>query len=204
MTFDPAGRYVFICDLGLDRIMAYQLDAAGKLTPAAHPFTSVKAGSGPRHLAFSPDAKHAYVLNEMSATVTAFTYDASAGVLTEQQTLSTLPADFTGPKSCAEIAVHPSGRWLYVSNRGHNSVVQFTIDPASGALKYEAAQDTGGRTPRHFAILPSARHLVIANQESDTLRLCRIDDATGHLQPVGEMIPVAAPVCVAFLLPAKN
>src|SRR5207245_1117491 len=106
--------------------------------------------------------------------------------------------DFAGQKWCAEITVHPSGRWLYASNRGHNSIAQFAIDPSTGLLAYEVTQDTGGRTPRHFALLPSGQHLVIANQESDTLRLCRIDEATGFLQPVGEMISVAAPVCVEF------
>jgi 6-phosphogluconolactonase len=199
VTFDPAGRYVFVCDLGLDRVMAYQLDAAGKLRPAAHPFAQVAPGSGPRHLAFSPDARQAYVLNELAATVTVFAYDASTGALTEKQTISTLPGGYSGQRWCAEIAVHPSGRWLYASNRGHNSVAQFSIDPATGVLQFEATLETGGRTPRHFAILPSAQYLVAANQESDTLRLCRIDAATGRLEPVGEMVDVPAPVCVGFL-----
>jgi 6-phosphogluconolactonase len=200
VTFDPAGRYLFVCDLGLDRVMAYRLDDAGKLAPAAHPYASVAPGSGPRHLAFAPDAKFAYVLNELSATVTVFAYDAAAGALTEKQTISTLPAGYTGQHWCAEIAVHPSGRWLYASNRGHNSLAQFSIDPVTGLLKFETSQETGGRTPRHFAILPSAEYLVIANQESDTMRLCRIDAATGRLAPVGEMVGVAAPVCVEFRL----
>jgi 6-phosphogluconolactonase len=200
VTFDPAGRYLFVCDLGLDRVMAYRLDDAGKLAPAAHPYASVAPGSGPRHLAFAPDAKFAYVLNELSATVTVFAYDAAAGALTEKQTISTLPAGYTGQHWCAEIAVHPSGRWLYASNRGHNSLAQFSIDPVTGLLKFETTQETGGRTPRHFAILPSAEYLVIANQESDTMRLCRIDAATGRLAPVGEMVGVAAPVCVEFRL----
>lgn len=204
VTFDPAGRFVFVCDLGLDRVLVYRLSADGKLTAAGDPFATVRPGSGPRHLAFSPDAKFAYVLNELAATVTTFAYDAGTGALTEKQTVSTLPADYTGVKSCAEIVVHPSGRWLYASNRGHNSIALFTIDPASGLLKYETTQDTGGQTPRHFALLPSAKYLVVANQNSDTLRLCRIDEASGRLQPAGEMIPVASPVCVEFLLPAKN
>jgi 6-phosphogluconolactonase len=204
VTFDPAGRYLFVCDLGLDRVMAYRLDDAGKLVPAPHPCASVAPGSGPRHLAFAPDAKFAYVLNELAATVTVFAYDAASGAFAEKQTVSTLPAGYTGQQWCAEIAVHPSGRWLYASNRGHNSIAQFSIDPATGLLKLEATQETGGRTPRHFAILPSAQYLVVANQESDTMRVCRIDTNTGRLAPVGEMIGIAAPVCVEFLRPAKK
>ena len=204
VTFDPAGRHVFICDLGLDRVVAYQLDATGKLTPAAHPYASVKPGSGPRHLVFSPDARFAYVLNEMAATVTVFAYDAATGQLTEQQSIATVPADFTGQKSCAEIAIHPSGRWLYASNRGHDSLAVFAIDPVTGQLTYETTQSTGGKTPRSFAILPSARYLVMANQNSDTLRFCRVDDATGRLEPVGETVAVGAPVYVGFLLGGKK
>lgn len=204
VTFDPAGRYVFICDLGLDRVMAYQLDATGKLTPAPQPYASIAPGSGPRHLAFAPNGKFAYVLNELAATVTVFAYDADRGSFAEKQTLSTLPAGYMGRRSCAELAVDPSGRWLYASNRGHNSLAEFSIDPATGLLTFQGTQETGGRTPRHFALLPAAAHLVVANQESDTLRVCRIDDATGRLQPVGDMISVPAPVCVEFLLPAKK
>jgi 6-phosphogluconolactonase len=200
VTFDPAGRFVFICDLGLDRIAAYRLDAdSGKLAPVSSAGATVPPGGGPRHLAFGSDGKFAYALNELNATVTALGYDAGSGRMTEIQTLSALPAGFTGRKSAAEIAVHPSGKWLYTSNRGHDSIALFAIDPAKGALTFEATQASDGKTPRHFALLPGGQHLVVANQETGTLRLCRIDQATGRLQPVGEQIAVPKPVCVGFL-----
>jgi len=199
VTFDPAGRFVFICDLGLDRVVAYQLDATGKLVAVESAGATLKPGSGPRHLVFGPDGRFAYVLNELTSTVTAFSYDAATGRLTEIQTLSSLPAGYTGQKWAAEIAVHPSGKWLYASNRGHDSVAQFAIDPVKGTLTYGAAQSSGGKTPRSFALLPGGDWLVVANQDSDSLLVCRVDQVNGRLEPLAGRVEAPKPVFVGFL-----
>ena len=198
-NFDPAFRYFFACDLGLDQVLAYRLDdATGTLTPHTPPFATVKAGSGPRHMGFRPDARFAYVVNEMTSTVTAFSYDAQKGVLTERETLSTVPAGYTGRNSGAEIAVHPSGRFVYTSNRGHNSIAIFRVDEASGALTFVRAQETGGSTPRHFELDPSGRLLLAANQNSGNIVTFAIDEASGDLKPLGVTVEVPSPVCVVF------
>jgi 6-phosphogluconolactonase len=202
VTLDAANRFAFVCDLGLDRIMAYRFDAArGKLTPHSPPFASVRPGAGPRHMVFRPDGRFAYVANEMHSTITAFAYDAHAGVLKDVQTVSTLPEYFEGANTAAEIDVHPSGKWLYVSNRGHNSVVLFAIDAARGTLKYVEEQGTGGAKPRHFGIEPSGRYLAIGNQDSDTVLVCGIDAGNGRLTPSGVFASVPTPACVKFLPP---
>jgi 6-phosphogluconolactonase len=201
-TFDPAYRLLFACDLGLDKVMAYRLDPSrGTLTAHSPAFAQVAPGSGPRHMAFRPDGRFAYVLNEMTSTVTAFAYDAAAGALSERQTLSTLPPSFTGSNSGAEIAVHPSGKFVYSSNRGHNSVALFRVDAEKGTLTFVEAQDTGGRTPRNFAIDPAGRYLFAANQGSDSLLVFAIDQASGQLKASGAPVAVPSPVCVTFLPP---
>ncbi len=202
-TFDPAGRFVFVCDLGIDRVMAYRLDpASGKLTANDPAFASVKPGSGPRHIAFRPDGRFAYVINELTSTITAFSYDAAAGKLTEIQTLSSLPEYYDGPNAGAEIAVHPGGKWLYASNRGNNTVILFNVDPDKGTLSYVEEQGTGGKTPRHFGLQPNAQHLVIANQDTDQLLACRIDSGNGRLKPSGVFADCPSPTCAQFLSPA--
>jgi 6-phosphogluconolactonase len=202
VTVDPANRFAFVCDLGLDKVMVYAFDSArGKLKPHNPPSVSCKPGAGPRHMAFRPDGRFAYVLNELDSTVTAFTYDAKAGVLKELQTLRTVPEFYDGPNTGAEVDVHPSGKYLYVSNRGHNSVVLFGIDGDKGTLTYIEEQGTGGKQPRHFGIEPSARHLAIANQQSDSVLVCRIDAGNGRLKPSGVFASCPAPVCVKFVPP---
>jgi 6-phosphogluconolactonase len=202
VTVDAANRFALVCDLGLDKVLIYKLDSAkGTLTPNDPAFVTVKPGAGPRHLVFRPDGKYAYVVNELNSTVTAFAYDAARGALKEVQTLSTLPDYFDGPNSAAEIGVHPSGKFLYVSNRGHNSVVLFSIDGDKGTLAFVEEQGTGGNKPRHFGIEPSAKHLAIANQGSDTVLACRIDAGNGRLKPSGVFASVGSPVCVKFLPP---
>jgi 6-phosphogluconolactonase len=201
-TFDPAHRLLFVCDLGLDKVMIYQLDAAkGALAAHSPAFGAVTPGSGPRHMEFRPDGRFAYVLNEMTSTVTVFEYDANAGSLTERQTVSALPAGFTGTSSGAEIAVHPSGKFVYSSNRGHNSVAVFRVDAVQGTLTFVEAPETGGRIPRNFAIDPTGRYLVAANQGSDSLLVFAIDQSTGQLTPSGGPVTVPTPVCVRFLAP---
>ena len=144
---------------------------------------------------FRPDGRFAYALNELTSTVTTFAYDAKAGSLTERQTVSALPPSFTGSNSGAEIVVHPSGKFVYSSNRGHNSIALFRIDPAQGTLTFAGAQDTGGRTPRNFAIDPTGQYLLVGNQDSDSIVVFRIDQKTGQLEPVGDPIDVPKPVC---------
>jgi 6-phosphogluconolactonase len=200
-TFDPAFRRLFVCDLGLDKVMIYQLDAKGGLAASSPAFAATKPGAGPRHLEFRPDGRYAYVLNELTSTVSVFAHDAKAGSLTEQQTLSTLPQSFSGANSGAEIAVHRSGRFVYTSNRGHNSIALFGVDPAKGTLAFVETQDTGGRTPRHFGIDPSGRFLFAANQASDTVFVYTIDQSTGRLTSTGGPFSVPSPVCVKFLIP---
>jgi 6-phosphogluconolactonase len=182
--------------------MTYRFDAAqGKLTAGDPPFTQIKPGAGPRHMVFRPDGRFAYVTNELNSTINAFAYDANAGVLKEIQTVSTLPEYYDGPNSTAEIDVHPTGKWLYVSNRGHNSVVLFNVDPEKGTLTYVEEQGTGGKKPRHFGIEPSAKHLAIGNQDSDQALVCRIDAENGRLKPSGVFASVPSPACLKFLPP---
>ena len=204
VTLDRANRFAFVCDLGLDKVLTYRFDAVqGKLSPGEPAFTPIKAGAGPRHMVFRPDGGFAYVANELSSTIVVFRYESNAGVLKELQTVSTLPEHFDGANSVAEIGIHPSGKYLYVSNRGHNSVVLFRVDPQKGTLTYVEEQGTGGSKPRHFGLDPSARHLAIGNQDSDTVLVCRIDAGNGRLKPSGVFASAPTPACVQFLPPAK-
>lgn len=200
INLDPANHFAIAADLGLDKLLVYRFVAAkGTLTPNDPPSASVKPGAGPRHFAFHPKGHHAYVINELQSTVTAFEYDAGRGVLTEIQTLSTLPSDFKGQNSTAEVQVHPSGRFLYGSNRGHDSIAVFAIDAGTGKLAHVENQATGGHTPRNFGIDPTGRYLLAANQQSDNVVVFRIDAATGRLRSTGHQTDVPTPVCVKFL-----
>ena len=197
----PDDKYAIGADLGLDKLFVFHLDAArGSLTPNDPPFTAVQPGSGPRHFAFHPNRKFAYVTNEMASTVTAFSWNGKTGVLNTLQTLSTLPPGFKGENTTAQIAVHPSGKFLYDSNRGHDSIALFTIDPRKGTLSYVANYSTQGNMPRNFAIDPSGSFLIAANQKSDNIVVFRIDKSTGKLTPTGQTAEVGSPVCVQFLV----
>ncbi|MEX0775259.1 MAG: lactonase family protein [Phycisphaeraceae bacterium] len=199
INVDPANRYAFAADLGLDRIFIYKLDTAtATLTPNDPPFAAVAPGSGPRHLAFHPTGPFAYVCNELSNDVTAFQYDAAQGTLTTMQTIATLPEPVAG-NSTAEIQVHPSGKFVYVSNRGHDSIAIFTVDPATGKLAAAGHAQTGGKTPRHFGIDPTGQFLLAANQASNDVFVFRIDQTTGALMPTGQSIKVDTPLCVKFV-----
>ena len=205
VTLDPANRFAFVCDLGLDKVLIYRYDAEqGKLMPNEPAFASLKPGAGPRHMAFRPDERFAYVINELDSTVTAFAYNAESGALSDLQSVSTLPPHFDGRNTTAEIAVHTSGDYLYASNRGHDSVVLFEIDQDDGTLRYVDAQSTGGRTPRHFELDGPGKHLIIANQATNTLLVCRIDSDNGRLKPSGVFVDAPTPVCVKFLEPAER
>jgi 6-phosphogluconolactonase len=195
----PDNRFAVAGDLGLDEVVVYKLDAAnGALTPNDPPFAKVPPGGGPRHFAFHPSAKFGYTNNEMTSSVTAFTYDAARGVLNSIQTISTLPKDFSGDNSTAEIEAHPNGKTLYVSNRGHNSIAVFAIDPKKGTLTDLGHAPTQGKTPRGFAIDPTGGYLLAANQDTDNIMIFKIDPKSGRLTP-GKLVEVPRPVSVAFV-----
>jgi 6-phosphogluconolactonase len=201
-ALSPDNRFAFVCDLGTDKVMIFQFDAEhGKLTPNDPPFASVPPGAGARHMVFHPNEKFAYVINEMGSSITTFAYDARAGALKELQTLSTLPANYAGQSTAAEIAILPSGRFLFASNRGHDTVAQFAVDSKNGTLHWITEQNSGGKTPRHFGIEPLGRSLVICNQDSDTLMMCGVDAENGRLNPSDKLTYAPAPVCVVFLPP---
>jgi 6-phosphogluconolactonase len=197
---DPANRFALTCDLGLDQVLVYRLDAAkAKLEANEPPFAAVKPGSGPRHLAFHPSGRFVFLINEMGATITAFAYDASRGVLKELQTVSTLPEGSTAPKSCAEVQVHPSGRFVYGSNRGDDSLAIFGFDAGIGKLTFVQRQPTQGKTPRHFTLDPTGQWLLAENQDSDSIVVFRVDAKTGLLSPTGQAVSVGSPVCAVFV-----
>ena len=199
VTFSRDGRFVFSDDLGTDKLYAYGIDPATcALTPLDPPSVSLKPGSGPRHFALHPDGRHAYVVSEMASTVTVFDYNAAKGSFNETQTVSTVPPGFKDSNSGAEIAVHPSGKFVYTSNRGQDSIALFRVEAATGHLTLVETVPTQGKTPRFFGIDPSGRWLVAANQNSNTLVVFRIDAATGRITPAGSTAELGAPVCVVF------
>ncbi len=195
-------RFVFVADLGLDAILSYRFDASkGSLTPNKPFFLRpLTAGAGPRHATFSPGGGHFYVLSEINSTVTAFAYAPDHGVFGYLGGVPMLPAGFEGRNDAAEIAIHQSGKWLFASNRGHDSIAVFSIDPASGKLTAAGGFPTGGREPRHFALDPTGQYLLAENQLSGNIVGFRIDPATGKLTATGEVLQVPSPVCVAFLV----
>jgi len=196
INLDPGNRFAIVCDLGLDQVLTYQLDRErGKLVKVAD--VSVAPGSGPRHFTFHPDGRHAYLINEISSTVTAFTYDAATGQLNPLQTVSTLPTDFVGSNSTADIHVHPNGKFLYGSNRGHDSIAIFAIDVATGELTPVGHESTRGHTPRNFAIDPTGTFLLAANQDTGNVAAFRVDPNRGTLTLSAEST-VPTPVCLKF------
>jgi 6-phosphogluconolactonase len=200
VTLDDAGRYVFVPDLGIDKVMVYTFDARrGKLEPHDEPWVEVAAGAGPRQLAMHPQGGYAYLINELDSTMRAFQYDRDRGTLREIQALSTLPADFKGASTCAEVQVSPSGQFLYGSNRGHDSIVIYAIDRVDGTLTCIGHGSTQGKTPRHFAIDPAGEFLLAANQDTDSVVTFRLDPASGELVATGHSVDVPTPVCVRII-----
>ena len=196
--FDAAAERAYAADLGLDKILIYAFDeTTGAIREEA--FASVPAGGGPRHFTFHPTKPFAYTNNEMTSRVTGFAVNPTTGALNPTQTISTLPADHDGPNSTAQILTSKDGRFLYVSNRGHDSIAMFTVDQETGTLTAMGYQSTMGQTPRNFNIDPSGRFLVAANQRSDTLAVFRIHPETGHLEDTGHRAAIPTPVCVQFL-----
>ncbi|NDF01813.1 MAG: lactonase family protein, partial [Verrucomicrobia bacterium] len=203
VNVSPDNRFAFVADLGLDKIMIYKLDAAkGTLTPNDPPFTAVAPGSGPRHFAFHPSGKFAYLICEINLTMIAFSYDAAKGTLTEIQNVSTLPAaDGPGPKpgwSTAEVVAHPNGKFLYGSNRGHDTIAVFSI-AADGKLTLVENAPAEVKTPRNFNLDPTGKWLFTEGQGSDSIALFKVDQATGKLTSTGTKLEVGSPVCLKFL-----
>ncbi|OGV66446.1 MAG: 6-phosphogluconolactonase [Lentisphaerae bacterium RIFOXYA12_FULL_48_11] len=193
-------RFAFVADLGLDKMMVYKFDQAkGTLVPNETPFANVQPGGGPRHFAFHPCNKYAYVINEMANTISAFSYDAATGTLKELQTVPTLPADFGEKNTTAEVVVHSSGKFVYGSNRGHNSIAVFSIDQSTGKLTFVEHVSSKGKSPRNFCVDPTGNWMIIANQDSNNILVYKIDTDTGKLTPTGQEYEVGMPVCVRFM-----
>jgi 6-phosphogluconolactonase len=199
INLDPANKFAFAADLGLDQVVIYRFDGAkGLLTANDPPAAAVAPGNGPRHFAFHPTGKYAFVNNEMTSSVTSFAFDPVRGILKEIHTLSTIPEPTPG-NSTAETVVHPSGQFVYVSNRGHDSLAIYRCDLATGRLTGMGHQSTGGKTPRNFNIDPSGRFVLAANQSTNNVVVLGIDQTTGKLTPTGHSIEVGSPVCVRFV-----
>lgn len=200
-NLSPDNRFAFAPDLGLDRILIYELlQETGALVPAAQPWVEVTPGHGPRHMAFHPSGKFAYVITEIGNTVTAFDYDAATGGLAAIQDISTLPAGHTEVSHTADIHVHPSGRFLYGSNRGHDSIAIFAVDGVTGQLSPLGFESVGGENPRNFAVDPTGAFLYAANGNTDNIVAFRIDPDSGQLQATGHVTEVPKPVCIKMLV----
>jgi len=197
--FDRSGRFIVVPDKGLDKVFVYRLDTGrGKLVPSSPAAIEARSGAAPRHVDFHPAQPYAYVINELDSTITTYRFDPEHGVLKALEVQTTLPPSYTGNNSGAEIVVAPSGRFLYGSNRGHDSIVVFAIEPSTGLLTAIGWESTRGRTPRFFTLDPPATHLYAANQNSDTVVIFRIDQETGKLTPTGQTVDVASPTTIAF------
>ncbi|MDQ2747409.1 MAG: beta-propeller fold lactonase family protein [Acidobacteriota bacterium] len=201
IDLDGKNRYAFSCDLGADKIYIYEFDKkTGKLNANENqPIYQTKPGAGPRHLAFHDNGKFAFLINELSSTISTLSFDAKRGTLKEIQNAPTLPADFKGENTCAEIKIAPNGKFLYGSNRGHDSLVAYRIDGQTGRLEYVENTPTGGKTPRNFVIAPNGKFLLAANQNSDSINVFQIDEASGKLTQTTNTARVSMPVCLKFL-----
>lgn len=201
INVSPSNRYAYVPDLGTDKVMIYEFDSSTGQLKASHdqPWARTKSGAGPRHLAFHPSQKFLYVIDELDSTVTAFNWDSQRGTLKEIHTVPTLPSDFKGRSHCADIHVHPNGKFVYGSNRGHDSIVVYSIEERTGQLTTVEHVSTQGEIPRNFAIDPAGRHLLAANQNTNDIFVYEIDSRTGKLKPIGDRIEVPSPVCIKFL-----
>jgi 6-phosphogluconolactonase len=194
-----------VCEPSSDRVLAYQIEAAtGKLQPRNSASIALKAGAAPRQMAFRPDALFVYVLNQKNSTVTTFSYDATTGATKEIDSVSTVPEYFDGANTAHDLRVHVTGKYLYASNRGHDSVVLFNIDKDKGTLTFVEEQGTGGRHPREFGVQPSGAHMAISLPETDQVLASRIDDTNGRLKPSGIFAEVPSPATIRFLPPAQQ
>jgi 6-phosphogluconolactonase len=199
INLSPDNRFAVAADLGLDQLLVYRFDATkGSLAPNDPPFVTVHPGFGPRHFDFHPRGRFAYAINEMGSTITAFAYDAAGGVLNELQTISTLPTDYSGGNDDADIHVHPSGKFLYGSNRGHDSIAVFAIDPGCGCLTPRGHASTGGSWPRSFALAPSGAHIVVANQRDDDVVALPLDEVSRVPGAPCGRARLPKPACIVF------
>jgi 6-phosphogluconolactonase len=200
IDFSPDNRFVVAADLGLDQLDVYKFSARkGSLVPNQPAVVQLKLGAGVRHFAFHPNGRFGYAVNEMQSSVVSFAYDPARGTLHELQTISILPKDFTGKNDAAEIQIHPSGKFLYASNRGHDSIAVFSIDPTKGTLTPVEYVPTQGKAPRYFAVDPTGSRLFVANQNSGTIVSFQIDPTSGRLTPTGQVLQIASPVCLRFV-----
>jgi 6-phosphogluconolactonase len=199
---DPSDQYAFVCDLGLDKVLSFKFDSVqSSLRPNDPPFVATKPGVGPRHIVFHPNGRWAYVSDEMGSAIATYSYDGATGTLREIQSESTLPKDFSGNNTGAELAVHPNGKFVFFSNRGDDSIVVFACDPDTGRLSFVERNSTDGKVPRQFEIDPTGAYLLAANQNSNTVVVFRIDKETGHLQRVGDAVSSDNPMCIKFMPP---
>ncbi len=200
IILDRFERHALAADLGIDKVMIYRFDAStGKLSPAQQPWVELQAGAGPRHLTFHPNGKYVYVINELDSTLTVLKYNEISGTLSQIETVSTLPSDFSGMSYCADVHVSPSGKFLYGSNRGHDSIVVFEIDRRTGKLKLIEHVSTEGKWPRNFTLDPTGTFLLVANQRSDNIVTFSVDSHTGRLKLTDNVEEIPSPVCLKFL-----
>jgi len=198
-VFSPDNRFVIVADLGLDQLLVYRFDAARGTLSSDPQIVRAVPGAGPRHLAFDAAGRHLYVINEMQSSVVAYGYDAANGTLSELQIVSALPKGFARTSEAAEIEMHSSGKFLFASNRGDDSIAVFAINPKDGTLTPVEIESTGGKTPRNFVLDPTGAWLLAANQDSDDIVIFRVDPSTGHLTRSGPELHVPSPVCVRFV-----
>lgn len=199
IALSPDNRFALVADLGLDQLLVYGFDSAKGTLGAKPQIVRAAPGAGPRHLVFSPNGQFLYVINELQSTVAAYSYDAATGTLHELQTVPMLRKGFSGSNTAAEIEMHPSGRFLFASNRGEDSIAVFAIDSHTGTLTQVETEPTGGKTPRNFTIDPTGSWLLAANQDSDEIVVFRVDGNTGHLKPTGDVLRVPSPACLTFV-----
>jgi len=200
IALSPDNRFAVVADLGLDALLVYRFDPAHGILGSDPQIVKTAPGAGPRHLAFDSAGRFLYVINEMQSTIVTYSYDASSGKLHELQTVSTLPERYAGTKEAAEIEIHPSGRFLFASSRGHDSIAVFAIDPKQGTLSLVEIDSTRGKTPRHFSLDPTGSWLLAANQDSDEIVVFHLNPESGHLTPVGQVLQVPSPACIKFVL----
>ena len=195
----PDNRFAVVADLGLDQLLVYSFDAVKGTLGTQPQVVKASPGAGPRHLVFSTDGRFLYMLNEMQSSVAAYSYDAASGALHELQTISSLPKGFSSENTAAEIEIDPSGKFVFASNRGDDSIAVFAIDSYTGMLTHVETDSSGGKTPRNFAIDPTGSWLLAANQDSDNIVVFGIDQKTGRLRPRGDVLQVPSPVCLKFV-----
>ena len=196
----PDNRFAIAVDLGLDELLVFRFDAkTGSLTPNNPPYANLDSGAGPRHLAFHPNGEFVYVVNELQSSITAFAYDASRGTLNKLKTVSTLPKNFSGSSAAAEIKIHSSGKFLFASNRGDDTIAVFSIDSKTGALTLAGYFPTQGKTPRNFEIDPTGKVLFVANQDTNNIAVFQIDSNNGRLTPTKQTLRVPSPACLKFM-----